>query len=80
MMARRAFREPQSRVDQSLKDFKLMAEQAGDRGQALPFAAVYIRMLEDCMAHGEGDWDNAAITEAILRSGTGPTQKRGGKA
>jgi 3-hydroxyisobutyrate dehydrogenase-like beta-hydroxyacid dehydrogenase len=67
LMARREFRNPQSRVDQSLKDFKLMLDQARACGQDLPFAAVYARMLEDCIAHGEGEWDNAAILEAIAR-------------
>jgi 3-hydroxyisobutyrate dehydrogenase-like beta-hydroxyacid dehydrogenase len=68
LMARREYRNPQSRVDQSLKDFKLMLEQARAAGQALPFAAVYVRMLEDCVARGEDQWDNAAIAEAIARS------------
>jgi 3-hydroxyisobutyrate dehydrogenase-like beta-hydroxyacid dehydrogenase len=67
LMARREFRGPQSRVDQSLKDFRLMLDQARAHGQELPFAVVYARMLEDCMAHGEGEWDNAAILEAIAR-------------
>ena len=67
LMARREFRNPQSRVDQSLKDFSLMLKQAGAVGQELPFAAVYARMLEDCVQHGESEWDNAAIVEAIAR-------------
>ena len=67
LMARRDFLNPQSRVDQSLKDFHLMLEQAGAAGQELPFATVYARMLEDCVRHGEGEWDNAAIMEAIAR-------------
>ena len=69
-MARRAYRDPQSRVDQSLKDFRLMLDQARKYGQELPFAAVYARMLEDCVAHGEAEWDNAAIAEAIARRRT----------
>ncbi|MGZ5159356.1 MAG: NAD(P)-dependent oxidoreductase [Burkholderiales bacterium] len=68
MMARREYRHPQSRVDQSLKDFNLMLEQARAANQALPFATVYVRMLEDCVARGEAQWDNAAIAEAIARS------------
>ncbi|MGZ5228635.1 MAG: NAD(P)-dependent oxidoreductase [Burkholderiales bacterium] len=68
MMARREYRHPQSRVDQSLKDFNLMLEQARAANQALPFATVYVRMLEDCVARGEAEWDNAAIAEAIARS------------
>jgi len=67
LFAKREYRDPQSRVDQSLKDFKLMVEQAGLHGQHLPFASVYVQMLQDCMAHGEGEWDNAAIGEAIAR-------------
>ncbi|MDH5535083.1 MAG: NAD-binding protein [Betaproteobacteria bacterium] len=67
LMARRDYRNPQSRVDQSLKDFRLMLEQAEKKGQALPFAEVYARMLEDCIEHDEGGWDNAAISEAISR-------------
>ena len=71
LMAKREFRNPQSRIDQSLKDFKLMVDQARACGQDLPFATVYARMLEDCIAHGEGDWDNAAILEAIARRSSG---------
>ena len=67
MMARREYSNPQSRVDQSLKDFKLMLAQARTAGQDLPFAAVYARMLEDCVANGEAEIDNAAIAEAIAR-------------
>jgi 3-hydroxyisobutyrate dehydrogenase-like beta-hydroxyacid dehydrogenase len=67
LMAQRDYLNPQSRIDQSLKDFTLMIEQARGCGQALPFGAVYVRMLEDCIAHGEGDWDNSAIREAIAR-------------
>jgi L-threonate 2-dehydrogenase len=67
LMARREYEPPQGRIDQSLKDFKLMLEQAGARGQALPFASVYARMLQDCVGHGEGGWDNSAIAEAIGR-------------
>lgn len=67
LMTRREYRKPQSRVDQSLKDFRLMLEQAHAARQELPFASLYAQMLEDCMEHGEGEWDNAAIAEAIAR-------------
>jgi 3-hydroxyisobutyrate dehydrogenase len=67
LMARREYRKPQSRVDQSLKDFRLMLMQAQAHGQDLPFASLYAWMLEDCMKHNEADWDNAAIAEAIAR-------------
>lgn len=67
MMARREFDKVQGRIDQSLKDFKLMLEQGSKAGQALPFATIYVRMLEDCVQNGEGGWDNAAILEAVRR-------------
>jgi 3-hydroxyisobutyrate dehydrogenase-like beta-hydroxyacid dehydrogenase len=67
MMARREFDKVQGRVDQTLKDFKLMLEQGRKAGQALPFATVYVHMLEDCVRHGEAAWDNAAILEAVRR-------------
>jgi 3-hydroxyisobutyrate dehydrogenase-like beta-hydroxyacid dehydrogenase len=69
LMVRKAYRQPQSRVDQSLKDFRLMLEQAHALHQELPFANLYAQMLEDCIQHGEGEWDNAAIAEAIARRG-----------
>jgi 3-hydroxyisobutyrate dehydrogenase-like beta-hydroxyacid dehydrogenase len=70
LMARREYANPQSRVDQSLKDFKLMLAQARAAGQELPFATVYAQLLEECMRRGEGEWDNAVILEAIRRRGT----------
>jgi putative dehydrogenase len=69
MMARREYSKVQSRVDQSLKDFKLMLGQGRAAGQPLPFAQVYAELLEDCMGRGEAEWDNAAILEAIRRRG-----------
>jgi len=69
LMAHREFRSPLSRVDQSLKDFRLMLAQASAKGQELPFARIYAAMLEDCVKNGEAEWDNAAIVEAIRRRG-----------
>jgi 3-hydroxyisobutyrate dehydrogenase-like beta-hydroxyacid dehydrogenase len=67
LMAVRKFANPHSRVDQSLKDFHMIIEQAAVRGHSLPFATVYAKMLEDCVQNGESSWDNAAIVEAIAR-------------
>lgn len=67
LMARREFRNPVSRVDQSLKDFHLMLNQARAAGQELPFASLYAELLENCVSNGEGEWDNAAIADAIQR-------------
>jgi len=65
LMASRSFRDPQSRVDQSLKDVHLMIEQARACGQELPFAQVYAGLLEQCIEQGQTGWDNAVIVEAI---------------
>jgi 3-hydroxyisobutyrate dehydrogenase-like beta-hydroxyacid dehydrogenase len=58
---------PQGFVSQSLKDFSLMAEQAQKRSQRLPLAEVYTSLMKGCVAHGEGDLDNAAIIKEIRR-------------
>ena len=78
LMAKREFTKPQSRIDQSLKDFTLMLEQARAKAQGLPFASVYAAMMQDCIAHGEGEWDNAAIREAIARRKPGSDPKEAG--
>jgi hypothetical protein len=67
MMATRQFEPLQSKVDQSLKDFRLILEQAASHGQALPFAVVYAELLEGCMALGEAMRENAVIVDAIAR-------------
>ena len=69
-MVARKFDAPQSRIDQSLKDFTLMRDYAQRRGQQLPFAATYLEMMEDCVKNGEAQWDNAAVIESIRRKRT----------
>jgi putative dehydrogenase len=66
-MVARKFDAPQSRVDQSLKDFRLMLDYAARHGQELPFANVYAELMADCVERGEGQWDNAAIAESLRR-------------
>jgi 3-hydroxyisobutyrate dehydrogenase-like beta-hydroxyacid dehydrogenase len=58
---------PLSKVGQTLKDFTIMRNYARDAGQLLPFAEVYIDMMEGCIRAGEIDWDNAALIEEIRR-------------
>jgi 3-hydroxyisobutyrate dehydrogenase-like beta-hydroxyacid dehydrogenase len=58
---------PFSKVGQTLKDFTIMRDYARKAGQALPFAEVYIAMMEGCVQAGEGELDNAAIIEEIRR-------------
>lgn len=58
---------PLSKVSQTLKDFTIIRDYARAGGQALPFAEVYIQMMEGCVKAGEGDWDNACLIEEIRR-------------
>ncbi len=67
LMVERRYEPPQSRVDQSLKDFKLITELGAQRGQPLPLAHVYISLLQSCTERGESHLDNAIIQEAIAR-------------
>jgi len=54
-------------VRQSLKDFHLIQDLARGLGQELPGVDVNVAMLEACVAHGEGDYDNSAVIEEIRR-------------
>jgi 3-hydroxyisobutyrate dehydrogenase-like beta-hydroxyacid dehydrogenase len=59
---------PQGRVSQSVKDFNLMRDAALACGQQLPFAELYLTLMQDCIDHGEADLDNAAIIKALARA------------
>ena len=58
---------PQGFIHQSLKDFKLILEQAAKRGQELPLATLNAEVLSACVGRGEGERDNAAVIEEIRR-------------
>ena len=58
---------PQGFIHQSLKDFRLMLDQAGKRGQALPLAMLNAEVLAACISRGEGERDNSAVIEEIRR-------------
>jgi putative dehydrogenase len=58
---------PQGFIHQSLKDFKLIVEQAGKRGQEMPLASLNAEVLQACLARGEGERDNSAVIEEIRR-------------
>jgi L-threonate 2-dehydrogenase len=70
LMVKRQYDQPQSRVDQSLKDFALIQAQGEKAGQQLPLADVYVKLLQSCSARGESHLDNAVIFEAIARCTT----------
>lgn len=61
---------PLSKVSQTLKDFTIMRTYAQGAGQRLPFADVYIDMMQSLVDAGEADLDNAALIEAIKRCQT----------
>jgi len=52
---------PRSRIRQHLKDVRLMLDSAGAAALELPFSRVHAQLLEEAVAHGEGELDNAAI-------------------
>lgn len=58
---------PQGFIHQSLKDFRLILQQAAARGQQMPLAALNAAVLEACVKHGEGERDNSAVIEEIKR-------------
>jgi 3-hydroxyisobutyrate dehydrogenase-like beta-hydroxyacid dehydrogenase len=58
---------PQGFIHQSLKDFKLILDQAGKRGQEMPLAALNAEVLSACVSRGEGEHDNAAVIEEMRR-------------
>src|SRR5436305_1315923 len=61
---------PQGFIHQSLKDFRLILDQAKSRGQEMPLAVLNAAVLEACVQRGEGERDNAAVIEEIRRRKT----------
>jgi len=58
---------PHGKVIQSRKDFRLMHDAARRVGQQLPLAAVYLELIEACVAAGESDLDNSAVFKELRR-------------
>ena len=58
---------PQGFIHQSLKDFRLILDQAASRGQEMPLAALNAAVLEACVKRGEGERDNSAVIEEVRR-------------
>ena len=58
---------PEGRARQTLKDVNLMLDQAARAGQELPLLKVHAEVLEACLRHGEGDFDNSVVIEEIRR-------------
>ncbi len=58
---------PEGRARQTLKDVRLMLDQAEKLGQELPLAALNAQVLEACIRNGEGDSDNSVVISEIRR-------------
>jgi 2-hydroxy-3-oxopropionate reductase len=60
---------PEGRVRQTLKDARLILEEAARAGQALPLLEVHAEVLQACVEAGEADRDNSIVIEEIRRRG-----------
>jgi 2-hydroxy-3-oxopropionate reductase len=58
---------PEGRVRQTLKDARLMMDQAHKLGQELPILEVHAAVLEACVRQGESEKDNSIVIEEIRR-------------
>jgi 3-hydroxyisobutyrate dehydrogenase-like beta-hydroxyacid dehydrogenase len=58
---------PEGRARQSLKDFRLMLDQAARVGQKLSLAEVNADVLAACLRQGEGELDNSVVIAEIRR-------------
>jgi len=56
---------PQSRVTQHFKDLELTLRYAEKLGQPLPLTGLHKKILQDAIAAGDGDLDNAAVVKHI---------------
>ena len=60
---------PEGRVRQTLKDVRLMLDQAAAAGQKLSMLEVHAAVLEACVRAGEADLDNSAVIREVRRHG-----------
>jgi 3-hydroxyisobutyrate dehydrogenase-like beta-hydroxyacid dehydrogenase len=58
---------PEGRVKQTLKDVRLMLDQAATAGQKLSMLGVHADVLEACVRAGEADLDNSAVIREVRR-------------
>jgi len=58
---------PQSRVSQHLKDLELTLRYADKLAQPLPLTVLHRKILQDAIAAGDGELDNAAVVKQIRR-------------
>jgi 3-hydroxyisobutyrate dehydrogenase-like beta-hydroxyacid dehydrogenase len=60
---------PEGRARQTLKDCRLMLDQAAALGQPLKMLEVHSDVLEACVKAGEADLDNSVIIKEVRRRG-----------
>jgi len=60
---------PEGRVRQTLKDARLMLDQAAAAGQKLSMLELHAAVLEACVLAGEADLDNSAVIREVRRLG-----------
>jgi 3-hydroxyisobutyrate dehydrogenase-like beta-hydroxyacid dehydrogenase len=58
---------PEGRVRQTLKDTRLMLDQARKAGQQLPLLQIHADVLQACVRHGDSERDNSIVIEEIRR-------------
>jgi len=61
---------PEGRAKQTLKDVRLMLDQAAQVGQKLSMLEVHADVLEACVRAGEAELDNSVVIKEIRRRGT----------
>ena len=65
----------QGRLRQHAKDVQLILAQAKRLGMRLPMSGVHDSLLQQAIADGDGDIDNAAVVEVIRRQSFGTIEK-----
>jgi 3-hydroxyisobutyrate dehydrogenase-like beta-hydroxyacid dehydrogenase len=60
---------PEGRVKQTLKDVRLMLDQAAAAGQKLSMLEVHADVLKACVRANEADLDNSAVIKEVRRRG-----------
>jgi 3-hydroxyisobutyrate dehydrogenase-like beta-hydroxyacid dehydrogenase len=63
---------PEGRAKQTLKDCRLMLDQAAAIGQKLSMLELHAEVLEACVQAGEADMDNSVIIKEVRRRGVKP--------
>jgi len=60
---------PEGRAEQTLKDVHMMLAEGERLGQPLPMAQLHARILQACIAQGEGAQDSSVVIEELRRRG-----------